>query len=531
MTLQERISPQVPESKRLDWREHLVRITLIAVFAGLLLGWLALHTDILFADGLRYVAQAQSLDRGENAEALKKSVDHPLYPIAIAIAHRWIGGTGPDAWQAAAQLASVLAGILLIPPLYLVNRELFGDRIAFPASLLVFVVPLTGHVFADTLSESTFLLFWLIGLWAALRFFKSGRLAWLLPLVIGSVLAYLTRPEGLLLPAATLVTLGLSPFWVLGGLGKRGVAILGIIVIGVGACVGPYVMLKGGIGTKPSVARLLGKAAQSAPHAVERQKPLDPGQTLTKTYGLAAKSVVKAVAEAVSLPLMIFAGVGLMSSRPRDGEARQWRLLAVIGAASLLALVRLHATGGYCSPRHAMILSMLLIPTAAFGIDRVIHFVVSKVSGGRRGVVRTVSWALVLPVFALIQGSAAIAPINEGLGGYRDAGRWLTEQRNDSAKVIDVTGWSQFYSGRTGYSFENLIAAPGDPSARWVVVREAHLKGPWEYSVRLRSLVRGHSLVMAFQGESGPRKTRVLVFDRASIQSTRGAGNEDLLRR
>ncbi len=531
MTLQDDKSSHVPESPGLGWRTHIARIALIAAFAGLLLGWLALHTDILFADGLRYVARAQSLDRGENAEALKKAVDHPLYPIAITIVHRWIGGTGPDAWQAAAQLASALAGILLIPPLYLVNRELFGDRIALPASLLVFAVPLTGHVFADTLSESTFLLFWLIGLWAALRFFKTGRLAWLLPLVVGSVLAYLTRPEGLLLPVATLATLGLSPFRVLGGLGKRGVVILGISVIGVVACVGPYVVHKGGIGTKPSVARLLGKAPQSAPHAVERQKPLDPGQTLTKTYGLAAKSVAKAVADAVTWPLMIFAGVGLMSIRPRDGEARQWRLLAVIVAASLLALVRLHATGGYCTPRHAMILSMLIVPAAAFGIGRVIDFLVSKVSIGRRRVVMTACWAMVPLVFVLMQGRAAISPINDGLGGYRDAGRWLTEQRCDVAKVVDVTGWSQFYSGRTGYTFEDLIAAPGDPLARWVVVREAHLKGPWEYCGRLRSLVEGHSPVMVFQGDSGPRKTRVLVFDRASLQSTRGAGREDLMRR
>ena len=531
MTIQEDKSPNISVLTRLGWRLHVTRIALIAAFAGVLLGSLALHTDILFADGLRYIAQAQSFDRGENADALKKAVDHPLYPIAITIVHRWIGGTGPDAWQAAAQLASVLAGILLIAPLYLMSKELFGDRIAFPASMLVFAVPLTGHVFADTLSESTFLLFWLFGLYAALRFFKTGRLAWLLPLVVGSVLAYLTRPEGLLLPAATLATLGLSPFWVFGGLGKRGVVILGIFVIGVVACVGPYVVLKGGIGTKPSVARLLGKAPQSAPHAVERQKPLDPRQTLTNTYSLATKSVAKAVVEAVTWPLMIFAGIGLMSIRPRGGEIRQWRLLAVIGVASLLALVRLHATGGYCSPRHAMILSMLLIPTAAFGIDRVIDFLSLSVPSSRRGVVKTTNWALVVLAFVLMQGSAAIAPINDGLGGYRDAGRWLTKQRNDSAKVVDVTGWSQFYSGRTGYTFEDLIAAPGDPASRWVVVREAHLKGPWEYCARLRSLVEGLTPVIVFRGDSGPRKTRVYVFDRASIQSTRGSANVDLIRR
>src|SRR3954466_9264696 len=90
------------------------RIGLLLVLSGAYLGWLAAHTEILFADGLRYIHQAQSLDQGAWSEGLLKAVDHPAYPLAIVAAHRVIGGDSPDAWQAAAQAASLVAGVLLV---------------------------------------------------------------------------------------------------------------------------------------------------------------------------------------------------------------------------------------------------------------------------------------------------------------------------------------------------------------------------------------------------------------------------------
>src|SRR5262249_12981898 len=101
----------------------------MALTAGLL-AWLSARTDVLFADALRYVSQAEKIDGGGWAEGLVRSIDHPVYPLAIVAAHRAIGGEGPEAWQSAAQAASVLAGVLLILPLYLVSAELFGSRSA-----------------------------------------------------------------------------------------------------------------------------------------------------------------------------------------------------------------------------------------------------------------------------------------------------------------------------------------------------------------------------------------------------------------
>ena len=95
-------------------------------------------------------------------------------------------------------------------------------------------------------------------------------------------LAYLSRPEGLLLPAALLATLLAMPLlrstrlnW------PRWGAAMAFLVLGPALIVGPYVAAKGGLGTKPAVARLLGTAPRSAALAVERERPLDPGQSKT----------------------------------------------------------------------------------------------------------------------------------------------------------------------------------------------------------------------------------------------------------
>jgi hypothetical protein len=344
--------------------------------------------------------------------------------------------------------------------------------------------------------------------------------------VLAAGLAYLTRPEGLLLPAALAVTLALNPRWVIGGLGRRGVVALAVLLVGSAAAVWPYVALKGGLATKPSVGRLLGTAPRSAAHAVERQRPLEPGQTVARTYALAAKAVFKATTEAVTPPLLALAVFGLVAARPSGPPARTWTLLAVIGAASALALVRLHATGGYCSPRHALIPALILIPAAAAGLCRLAE----RASGGRKRVA-ALAVAGAVAGLAAVWAPETLAPVNAGMGGYKEAGRWLADHAGAGSRVVDVTGWSQFYSRRPGYTFENLVAAPGDPAARWVVVREAHLTGPWEYCRRLSALVEGRTPVRVFLGSAGRRPTRVLVFDRQSPLALRTGAPGEAVRR
>ncbi len=502
--------------------QHGVRIGLLMALVAGLLGWLSSHTEILFADGLRYIAQAQRLESGSWREGLLGAVDHPLYPIAIAASHHYLtkGGDGPDAWQSAAQTASVLSGVFLVIPLYLVCLELFGARAAWVGVCLVYSAPLTSHILADVLSEGTFLLFWTWGLWAALRFLREGTFGWLPLTIICGGLSYLTRPEGFLLPAALVVTLALMPLlrstrlnW------PRWWAAVGFLVIGPALVVGPYVAVKGGLGTKPAIARLLGTAPKSAADAVERSRPLDPNQSTAKTYALAAKAVWESIRDSVSLPLIPLAILGLaFTCWPLADRARVWLFLGIIGVAGVVALIRLHATGGYCTPRHAILLAFLLIPSAAAGLDRLLGSVSIPGRwlglGEGRFTAGPAVWAVILGGFAAWSAPKVLEPINEKYVGYRLAGAWISEHVPANAHVVDTTGWSLYYGRRSGYTFANLHEALSDSNLRWVVVRDAHLRGPWWYCRVVQELVGHRDPIMVFPAHAAKGQARVFVFDR-----------------
>jgi len=498
-------------------QHHLVRIGLLMSAVAVLLIWLASRTEIMFADGLRYVAQAQAIDQGSWGEAVARAVDHPAYPLAIAAVHRLAGGNGPIAWQAAAQAAAVIAGVLLVVPLYLYALELYGTQAAWLACSLTFLVPLTGHVLADVLAEGTFLLFWMTGCWTALRFLRDGRTAWLVAAIVFAGLAYLTRPEGLLLPLALAGTVGLMVCrpglrfpWLVW---RRAVMLL---IAGPVLVAGPFVAFKGGIATKPAVARLLGLTARSAAMAVERERPLDPDQTTLTTYAVAGRAVARAVLGAASAPLLVLAIVSLFAAGGSTDRGRKDLFLALILIGWLLALVRLHVTGGYCTPRHALIFALPVIAAAARGlnlqVDRCTARFLAAATARRRALVSGASIGACLVAGTVLCGRDLLAPINPGFRGYRQAAEWLAAHSPRDARVLDLKGWAAFYAERAGYTFEELAQAEHDPELGWIVAHDALLIGPWNYCEALRRVVGDRSPVKSFPEVRRPGIAQVHIF-------------------
>lgn len=499
--------------------QHGVRVGLLMALAASLLGWLAGRTEVLFPDGLRYVRHAQQIDAGGWRDGLLRAIDHPAYPLAIVAAHHAIGGDGPEDWQAAAQAASVVAGVLLVLPLYLVAAELFGARLAWLAVLLTYLTPVHPRVMADALSESTFLLFWSWGLWAALKFLRAGAFAWLPLMIVCGALAYWTRPEALLLPATVVATLAAMPLLPRTRLNwPRWWAAVGFLVVGPALLIGPLVAVKGGLGTKPGIARVLGTAPKSPADAVERARPLKPGQGPVETHLVAIKAAVGAIREAVSWPLLPLAALGLATGLAPERRARVGLFLAILLGVSVAGLARLHATGGYCTPRHAMIPALVLIAAAAAGLRYLIEAVrlPARWLGEGEGWLHPgpAVWVLLLGAYLAVTFAELTPPLNAASVGYRQAGAWLSDHVEPGSRVVDLTGWALFYGRREGYTFRNFHEAAGNPDLRFVVVRDAHLKGPWSYCERIRELTAGLEPVAAFPVRPRDGQSRVYVFDR-----------------
>ena len=348
--------------------QHAARMCLLMAATAVLLTWALRHNEASFADGLRYIRQAERIDRGAWRDGLFNSIDHPLHPLGIVMARGLVGGDGPVAWQRAAVGLAFGCVVLLVIPLYLLAREIFGDGSAWLGCLLVMANPLLGGIVANVLSESSFLLFWTWGMWAAVKFLREGRFVWL-PLTLAfGVLAYLSRPEGLLLPLAIVAALALLPLsrstrinW------PRWWGAVGFLMLGPVILAGPYMAVKGSLGTKPGIARVLGLAPVSPPDALERERPLPADQTNLETYRLATERMLRVIRGVVWTPLLPLSALGLLLIAPGPARARLWLFLGVVLLASAVGLVRLHATTGYCTVRHGLIPGTILLLAAAHG--------------------------------------------------------------------------------------------------------------------------------------------------------------------
>jgi 4-amino-4-deoxy-L-arabinose transferase-like glycosyltransferase len=503
-----------------DRSQHALRVGLLVASAGILLGWVVWHSEASFADGLRYIHRAERIQADHFRGSLVSGVDHPLHPLGIALVHNLIGGADPASWQLAALLLCFASAVLLVVPVYLLTLELYGDQAAWMAGVLVAVNPIIGYVVVNVLSESTFLFWWTFGLWGSVRFLREGRFAWL-PLALGfGALAYLTRPEGMLLPAALLATLGLLPIlratrinW------PRWWQAMAFLVAGLVFLVGPYVAFKGGLATKPGIGRVLGLAPGSQPLALERERPLAEGQTALDTYRIATVRMAKVFRAAVTPPLFPFALLGLALAATHKSRIRAWLFLTIVLCASAFALVRLHATGGYCTVRHGLVPGMLLTLAAAHGIT----WLMSKVwiPGRWLGLANerlrpgpAVWFALVL-LLVVVPNLRPLGPLKAGpFSVYREAGRWLAQNTsNEGGLVLDLTDWSLYFSSRPGYLFANVYEAPRNSATRWIVARKPHIEGHWHYSKVLRDLIGDRQPVALVPRNSDPKHVQIRIYD------------------
>ncbi|OJW20869.1 MAG: hypothetical protein BGO49_29105 [Planctomycetales bacterium 71-10] len=535
MNIDPAIAPE-PEADREGPFRHVVRVALLMAATAAFLGWSLRHSEAGLRDGLRSIEAARAIDAGDWRDGLRK-VEHPLHPMAIVAMHRLLGGDGPEWWQRAAVAASFAAVVLLVLPLYLTGRDLFGDRAAWLGCVLFLANPAVAAVVVNVLSESTFLLLWAWSLWASVRFLREGSFGWLLAGAGFGGLAYLARPEGLLLPACLLLTLLLIPLhgstrihwprW------RRATA---LVVLGALALAGPYMVARGTLTTRPGPARVLWLEPSSPPLALEREAPAEPGRTTAEVYAAATARMVEVVREVVPLALLAAAMIAFVAPGRSRVPARTWLFLGVLLATCGVALVRLHATAGYCTTRNALAPGLVLTLIAAGGLDALIRGV--GVPGRIVGLPRErlkpgpVVWAAAigLAVFAPRFAGPAV-PTPGPFNVYWDAGRWLADSAGEG-EVLDLTDWSLYFSRRPGAGFAGVRESARNPDVRWVVATASQVEGPSTYAAEVRALIGDRRPVALLPIRPSPGQVQVRIYDRADAPAAlAGAGSETPPRR
>lgn len=467
--------------------------------------WQSIRSPVFGRDGIRYVAQARSIAAGDWS-ILAKGIDHPGHPLAIAVAHLLRNaGDSPESWQRSARWASLAAAFWLWPSFWAFAAVSFGHRAATLSCLLAaLAAPLAPKLVGDGLSESWLLALALTGFAAIAQFLKAGSLPWLVVGLTAAGGAYLVRPEGMLIPLALALTLMTS---LLIRSGRRNlpysqlrVALVVLVALPMLIC-GPLIILKGGIGTKMSIGRLVGTTAPASPWAIERHRPLDPDEPAWKIWGLAAKDMFQSFREVTPGPLVALAalaGVGILRGGSRRGLDHLFGAIAL--ALSALALIRLNAVAGYCEPRHTVLPALLTLAASGRGLEMLARGFAARLtrSNRRTDVVALVVVCLILMGLTLRAWPETCRRFHEDLLGYRQAGEWLAERVAPGETTLDLTGIALFFGGLPGDDAATFQQGLENPHARWLVARPSHVEGPWPYCAAIRQRLEGRRPVASF---------------------------------
>src|SRR5439155_26866857 len=150
---------------------------LLVVAAGMRI-WIVGHTEVAARDSIGFIRYALQLEQLPWTTVLHESKQHPGYP-AVLLAVSWpvravLGGTTPVSMQLSAQIASALAGVRLVLPMYFLGRDLLHRSAGFWGTALFQFLPVSARALSDGLSEATFLLFMATALYLAVRGLRRG---------------------------------------------------------------------------------------------------------------------------------------------------------------------------------------------------------------------------------------------------------------------------------------------------------------------------------------------------------------------
>ncbi|HVS39577.1 MAG TPA: glycosyltransferase family 39 protein [Gemmataceae bacterium] len=465
--------PQTPQWSRLD-------IWLIALLVLLTLGlrtYQLATTEVTARDSIGYIHIAWRMEHGDWLRVIPASPQHPGYPVALLAAsvpaRLFFPQDLPYAMQLGAQLASAAAGVLLVAPLYWLGRQLFGPRAAFGAVLIFQCLPCSGRILADGLSEGVFLLFAITALAAAMHALRSGSVRVFAVAGAAGALAYLTRPEGLLIPAVAglmLLAMQFIPVWRRPW--RRVLACGGALTVAVLLIGGPYMVLIRGLTVKNSSNAVMRDAGLEADRRLD---DLSEGPPLAMWWQGAAgdsagralwglKTFGEVLSKAFFYVLWAPALAGLFWFHRRFRAPGAWLMLIV---SALLAglLYMIAARMGYLSDRHMILILACGLPWAAAALDGAACVLASRLEAMRPTVAGR-RWAdgRVWAVCLLAAAAAAplwrtLEPLHGDRVGFREAGHWLAQNIGPSEQVFDPFGWAGYYAGRY-FRHEDAVNTP-----------------------------------------------------------------------
>jgi hypothetical protein len=509
-----------------DW----LLLGLLVLLAAGIRVWQLAHTEVAARDSIGFIRIAWQLHQHPLTEwpgVLRHAEQHPAYPLTVLAASvplRALHLPEADHMRLSAQLASALAAVLLVLPLFCLGRDLFDRRVGFGAAALVQCLPVSGRILADGLSEAVFLLFATSALlWScrALRRPRAGKEFVLAGLFGG--LAYLTRPEGLLIVLATGLVLLVSQAvegwrrtrrdWLLcGSTLSLSAAILAV----------PFMVLTGHLTVKPAGNQIL---TNRPPPGVpsESAAPAPGPRILLATYHVYEKRPHRAwwglrvLVEEIVKGSFYLGGlaalVGLWGERGRRRrDPGTWMMLLVCLGVGF-ALWRVAVVIGYLSDRHTLLILVCGSFWAVAGLMTLGQGLARRLPRLRFWAGE--GWAIALPLlFAAAALPKTLQPLHEYRSGFREVGYWLAEHTRPIDQIIDPLCWAHYYAGRVFLEGSDVPLSPGCWPRQFVVLEDAGNRHDrlWTYKEAERK-VAGLDPVFRWPCQRGHQRAEILVYE------------------
>lgn len=459
--------------------QHVVYLIILVLMAGAIRFWLVGHTEVAARDSIGYIRYALEMESKPWAEVIRGSEQHPGYPTALLFVswpvRHFLGGTTPRSMQLSAQLATALAAILLVFPLYFLGCELYSPKIAFWGAALFQCLPATARTTADGLSEGVYFLFAVTALWLAARALRNNSLVAFVLCGLASGLAYLTRPEGaLVLVATAIVLLGLQALPSLRRSWSRVATSACCLILAAMMAGSPYYLVTGRFTNKPTPNALMpgGKKPAFLPNGDVGQSldsrgvefcpsqlagNQDEGIVTGPLFAIyappnskgrqvwALKAIVSEVIQAYEYLLGIPLLLGVWCFRRSLMVSPGAWVLSVLCLLQIVVLWRLAVVMGYVSERHVMMLVLCGVFTIAAALEWLgAKLAASPINFMHLGCVATAP--LVLLTFCWLP--ATLKPLHANRAGHRAAGQWLAKNASPDDQLIDPFCWAHYYAGR-----------------------------------------------------------------------------------
>jgi len=468
--------------------------------------YLYFFTFIISRDGVSFLSIAQYFEQGEITKGLGHDF-HPFYSMMIAAGSYLVGDS-----QLTGQIISIVAGSLLVVPVFCLGKSLFEEQVGFVAGLLAAFHPYLARISADVLSDSLYIFFFASGIsagWDALK--RRRRLSFFLAGVYAAF-AYLTRPEGI----GILILVG---FWVLmagsrsfGIPARKVVASFLLLVFGFLLFASPYLIyLRKETGhwiltKKKSVGAIIGieskrtefidnmnsrtKAEKTSTQGGREAWTLaDMSEPLhAEFFSVISIEVLKKVFKFfVKLTttfhpiLFLFFLFGVYKSKKISGmDKRQWFILSFLFL-YLPILYLLFLNIGYVSHRHLLPVFVIGLFWTAIGVQESRIWALRKVcelNPLRRLSPNKVSSIVMILIIAILL-PMTLKPQRRDKIWIKQAGLWITENCLINPKIMGYDSRIAYYAGGTnvetlaGYTFQEIESVLESKEVD-IVVLESH---------------------------------------------------------